>query len=170
MFSMLPFQCFQRISQLTIRRRLYGKRNDNPVIHFGDTWGGPGSLFRCLFLCIRTDRSSQNNFAAHHFNRDAPCIRLRIAHQGLLDLLLEIGWGWLSSDHKEIGNSSDTGETLYRTFCISLLEVIFDFALKCHPTMIDRHLNFVSWNTGIPFEGIEYGFGQIEVSTLGRAG
>src|SRR5579883_744612 len=58
----------------------------------------------------------------------------------------------------------------YSMFGINLLESIFNLTLECDPTMADRHINFVSWNPGIPSKGIEYGSGKIRVGAFGRVG
>src|SRR5258707_3898695 len=152
------------------RQGLHGDRDDNTVIYLGDSRGGPGYLLRSLFFRVGTDRAAQGDLAALHFDGDPFGIRLRIAHQRLLDLRLQIVGRRLRFDREEIGDSSDARDAFYSTFGISLLEVIVDFTLERYPTMIDRHINFVGWNTGIPLEGVEYGFGKVGVGAFGRAG
>ena len=49
----------------------------------------------------------QDDLAALHFDRDTFGIGLRIADEGLLDVLLQVGWRQLRPDYDEIGDSSD---------------------------------------------------------------
>jgi hypothetical protein len=42
--------------------------------------------------------------------------------------------------------------------------------LERHPALADRHVHFVSRNSGIPPQGVEHGFGQVGVGAFRKAG
>src|SRR6266699_4729329 len=132
--------------------------------------GGTGRFLRCFFLRVGTDRSPQDDLAALHLDRDPTGIRLRIAHQRLLDLRLQILWYRLRLDREEIADSSDAGEAIYSWFGISLLEVMIDLAFERHPALTDRHINFVSRNRCIPPQGAQHSSGEIGIGAFGKAG
>src|SRR2546430_2241012 len=131
--------------QGTISSALRGEYHT--VMHLSNPRGGTGRFLRCFFLRVGTDRSPQDDLAALHLDRDPTGIRLRIAHQRLLDLRLQILWCRLRLDREEIADSSDAGEAFYSTFGISLLEGRIDLAFERHPAVADRDINFVGWNT-----------------------
>src|SRR6266516_1929891 len=134
----------QGISLLVMQQGLRGERDHYTVIHFGDPRRRPGRFLGCLFLSIRTHRPPQDDLAALHFDRDTLGIRLRLTHQRLLDLLLEVAWQHTRLDHDELGDSFDPRKALYDSFCLSLLEAVFDLALERHPAAADRYVHLVS--------------------------
>ena len=83
-----PHLC-QGISSLAIKQGLDRDRDGYTVIHIRDTRCGPGGVLRCLFLSIGPNRPTQDGLATLHFDRDMAGIRLRIADECLLDLLLQ---------------------------------------------------------------------------------
>src|SRR5258708_2041035 len=156
--------------QGTISSALRGERDYHTVVHLSNPRGGTGRFLRCFFLRVGTDRSPQDDLAALHLDRDPTGIRLRIAHQRLLDLRLQILWYRLRLDREKIADSSDAGEAFYSWFGISLLEVMIDLALQRHPALTDRHINFASWNSCIPPQGVEHSSGEIGIGAFCKAG
>src|SRR6266581_4283593 len=154
--------------QGTISSALRGERDYHTVMHLSNPRGGTGRFLRCFFLRVGTDRSPQDDLAALHLDRDPTGIRLRIAHQRLLDLRLQILWYRLRLDREEIADSSDAGEAIYSWFGISLLEVMIDLAFERHPALTDRHINFVSRNRCIPPQGAQHSSGEIGIGAFGQ--
>src|SRR5258707_2938277 len=112
----------------------YG-RDHNPVFNIGDTRRGPDGVLRCLFLHIGTDRPTEDDLAALHFDRDTPGVRLCIADERFLDLLLQVGGRHTRPDHNEIGDAFDHGQALNGTLCVSLLEGVVNLALERYPAV-----------------------------------
>ena len=102
-----------QISLLGLQPGLRGKRDHNAVIHFSDPWRRPGRFLGRFFLDIGTHRPPQDDLASLHFNCDTLGIRFRIAHQRLLDLLLEVAWRHPRLDDDEIGDAFDSRQALY---------------------------------------------------------
>src|SRR2546425_2349886 len=102
-----PHLC-QEISSLAIKQGLDWERDGYTVIHLGNTRCGPGGFLRRLFLSIGTYRPTQDDLAALQFDRDTAGIRLRIADERLLDLLLQVFWRKMRSHYDEVGDAFDT--------------------------------------------------------------
>src|SRR5260370_37326913 len=100
------FVC-QGISWLAMQQALQHGRDHNPVLNLGDPRRCPGGILRSLFLRVRPHRSTQDDLAALHFDRDIPGIGLRITDERSLYLLLEVGWEHLGLDHDEIADAFD---------------------------------------------------------------
>src|ERR1700761_5859106 len=58
---------------------------------------------------------------------------------------------------------------MYGTFCLTLLEAVFDLAFERHPAVADRHIQFVSRNSDIPLEGVEHSSSNVGVGAFGSA-
>ncbi len=85
-------------------------------------------------------------------------------------MLLEVCRRHTRLDHEEVGDSSDTCYALYDLFCKSFLVAVVDLALECHPAIADSHLYSVSRNICFPPEGVDHGFGKVDIGAFGRAG
>src|SRR5258706_10173188 len=100
-----PPECYAPTGRSSFPTRALHRCNCDAVLHLGNAGSHPRSARRLLPLRPRAHRSLERHLGAIGFDDDAIRVDLGIALEGLLDLLLHLGWGDMGLDLHEIADS-----------------------------------------------------------------